>query len=138
MRRASCESPILIFCIPVTLLPQVREAVDKHYDDIAQLVFELFPIAQLYALEAVPEYMQHYMSSPVSVQEVLDEILKYSEAVAAAVPSLEMARKEFAWRNGFFLWRQPTSVHSELLEQAGCSDLIEATEGVQHEVRMQL
>lgn len=99
------------------------EACARHEDDISKLVFELYPIAQLYALEAVPAYMQHYMQEPQTVQEVLQQLLAYSAEVAEAVPSWQMARTEFEWRNGFFLWRQPTALHIELLRKAGCHDL---------------
>lgn len=102
------------------------EACERHKDEIATLVFELFPVAQLYALEAETQYMQHYMSDPVPVQDVLERVLEYSASVAEAVPSLEMARTEFEWRNGFFLWRHPTATHVELLRQARCSDLVQA------------
>ena len=103
---------------------QIDEACAQHQDEIQALVFELFPIAQLYALEAEPAYMQHYMRDPVPVQDVLQRVLEYSASVATAVPSLEMARKEFDWRNGFFVWRQPTPLHVQLLKQAGCEDLL--------------
>ena len=105
---------------------QVGEACKLHRGEVQQLVFELYPIAQLYALEAVPAYMQHYVQHPVALQEVVDGVFEYSDAVASAVPSLEMARREFEWRNGFFLWRQPTPKHVELLRQAGCGDLVDA------------
>ena len=102
---------------------QVGQACAKHEQDISKLIFELYPIAQLYALEAVPAYMQHYMQEPQTVQDVLQQLLAYSHEVADAVPSWHMARTEFGWRNGFFLWRQPTAMHIELLREAGCDDL---------------
>jgi hypothetical protein len=111
---------------------QVGEACKRHNGDIKQLVFELYPIAQLYALEAVPAYMQHYLNKPIAIQEVLDGVFEYSDAVASAVPSLKMASREFEWRNGFFLWRQPTPQHVELLQAAGFGqrvDAIAAAEG---------
>ena len=105
---------------------QVGEACKLHRDEVQQLVFELYPIAQLYALEAVPAYMQHYVQHPVALQEVVDGVFEYSAAVASAVPSIEMARREFEWRNGFFLWRQPTPKHVALLRQAEYGDLVDA------------
>lgn len=104
----------------------VGEALERHREDIVQLVYELYPTAQVYALEAVPEYMEHYMNNPSTVEDVLDSLLSYSETVREAVPSVEMARKEFSWRNGFFIWRQPTRRHAELLEQVGFGDLVAA------------
>lgn len=90
-----------------------------------QLVFELYPIAQLYALEAEPAYMQHYIDNPISVQDCLHRVLEYSATVAPAVPSAAVARREFVWRNGFFVWRQETPRHLEMLVAAGCADLVE-------------
>jgi hypothetical protein len=113
-------------CADGLLAAQVGQACEQRRDVVTQLVFELFPIAQLYALEAVSAYMQYYMAHPVSVQEVVDSVFEYSQAVADAVPSLEMARKEWEWRNGFFLWRQATPRHVKLLRQAGCQDLVDA------------
>lgn len=57
---------------------------------------------------------------------VLQELNLYSLAIAAAVPSAEMARREFAWRNGWFLVRQATQQHVDWLQRAGCQDLLRA------------
>ena len=76
--------------------------------------------------------MKHYLSEPVAVQEVIEGVHKYSDAVASAVPSIDMARKEFDWRNGFFLWRQPTPQHVKMLRKAGFGaevDAIASSEG---------
>lgn len=57
---------------------------------------------------------------------VLEQLLSYSFAIAAAVPSDDMARREFAWRNGFFLGLPSgrTPRHCDWLAKAGCSDLL--------------
>jgi hypothetical protein len=56
----------------------------------------------------------------------MEQLLSYSLAIAAAVPSVEMARREFAWRNGFFLGlpQGHTPRHCEWLARAGCADLL--------------
>jgi hypothetical protein len=61
---------------------------------------------------------------PLSLDVVLHELCSYSMAIAAAVPSVHMARQEFAWRNGFFLQQGATPKHVEWLRRAGCSDLL--------------
>eukprot|EP00775_Hariotina_reticulata_P004071 gene4071-4318_t len=61
---------------------------------------------------------------PLDLGAVLHELCSYSVAIAAAVPSVQMARQEFAWRNGFFLQQGATPVHGEWLRRAGCSDLL--------------
>jgi hypothetical protein len=55
---------------------------------------------------------------------VTQQLVEYSLAIAAAVPSAEMARREFAWRNGWFLGRFVTPQHEQWLLRAGCSDLL--------------
>lgn len=69
--------------------------------------------------------MQHYIDHPLSVQDVLQRVFAYSKTVESAVPSLTVARKEFVWKNGFFVWRQETPRHLEMLTAAGCADLVE-------------
>ena len=84
-------------------------------------------MAHLYALEAVPEYMDHYINCPIATEDAVAAIFDYSNLVEDVVPSIDMARAEFSWRNGFFLWRQPTNTHLELLKQAGFSDLVSSS-----------
>jgi hypothetical protein len=55
---------------------------------------------------------------------VLQQLVDYSLAIAAAVPSADMARREFAWRNGWFLGRQVTPQHELWLQRSGCQDLL--------------
>jgi hypothetical protein len=57
---------------------------------------------------------------------VMEALLSYSLAIAAAVPSRDMARRELAWRNGFFLGLPygRTPRHCEWLVTAGCQDLL--------------
>jgi len=57
---------------------------------------------------------------------VMEQLLSYSFAIAAAVPSIDMARREFAWRNGFFLGLPcgRTPRHCDWLVKAGCIDLL--------------
>jgi hypothetical protein len=55
---------------------------------------------------------------------VSQQLVDYSLAIAAAVPSADMARREFAWRNGWFLGRQVTPQHEQWLQRAGCQDLL--------------
>jgi hypothetical protein len=71
--------------------------------------------------EGVPE-IQPWLSQSA----VIEQLLSYSLAIAPAVPSVEMARKEFAWRNGFFLGlpQGHTPRHCEWLARAGCADLL--------------
>lgn len=104
---------------------QVGEACKKHGEEITALLYELYPVAQLYGLEAVPEFMQHYCSEPTTVEDILERILAYSETVSESVPSLEMARTEWALRNGFFIWRHPSPLHIDLLRRAGFGDLVD-------------
>jgi hypothetical protein len=71
--------------------------------------------------QGVPE-IQPWLSQSA----VMEQLLSYSLAIAAAVPSVEMARREFAWRNGFFLGlpQGHTPRHCEWLARAGCADLL--------------
>lgn len=55
---------------------------------------------------------------------VTQQLLDYSLSIAAAVPSADMARREFAWRNGWLLGRRVTPQHEQWLLRAGCSDLL--------------
>jgi hypothetical protein len=86
------------------------------------------------------EQMQQQLQVPAAGQQgggwvhaeltqaaVLEQLLSYSLAIAAAVPSVEMARQEFAWRNGFFLGQARTPAHCEWLVRAGCADLLDAS-----------
>jgi hypothetical protein len=59
---------------------------------------------------------------------VMQQLLSYSQAISAAVPSMDMARREFAWRNGFFLGlpQGRTPLHVDWLQRAGCGDLLAA------------
>lgn len=56
---------------------------------------------------------------------VVEQLVSYSLAIAAAVPSAEMARREFAWRNGWFLSRRATPQHVHWLKRAGCQDVLQ-------------
>jgi hypothetical protein len=100
---------------------QVEQACERHADDIERLVLELYPTGQEYALEVEPEYRQHVMQAhrTHSIQDVLRGVFEYSQSVAAAVPSVDMAAKEFYWRNGFFVWRRRTQMHLDMLARAG-------------------
>jgi hypothetical protein len=55
---------------------------------------------------------------------VSQQLVDYSLAIAAAVPSADMARREFAWRNGWFLGRRVTPRHEQWLQRADCQDLL--------------
>lgn len=56
---------------------------------------------------------------------VLQQLVSYSRAIEDAVPSAAMARREFAWRNGWFLREAgPTPLHAAWLARAGCADLL--------------
>ncbi|KAF6264062.1 hypothetical protein COO60DRAFT_269918 [Scenedesmus sp. NREL 46B-D3] len=55
---------------------------------------------------------------------VTQQLVEYSLAIAAAVPSADMARREFTWRNGWFLGRRVTPQHEHWLLRAGCQDLL--------------
>jgi hypothetical protein len=72
--------------------------------------------------QEVPAEIQPWLSQSA----VMEQLLSYSLAIAAAVPSVEMARREFAWRNGFFLGlpQGHTPRHCEWLARAGCADLL--------------
>ncbi|KAG2499298.1 hypothetical protein HYH03_002876 [Edaphochlamys debaryana] len=50
---------------------------------------------------------------------VVDALVGYSESIAAAVPSKEMALREFAWRNGALLRLARTPLHCAWLRRAG-------------------
>jgi hypothetical protein len=103
----------------------------EHGDEVAALVEELLPIATAYVdgvpdPEAQPEAacssgqqgpgqgsggVGSGASSAAaaglhprwSSEDVCAALLAYSASIHAAVPSVEMALREFRWRNGFFL-----------------------------------
>lgn len=87
------------------------------------------------------QQVQHEPSSPASSRRssstgrssqlcgldqasVTQQLVEYSLAIAAAVPSADMARREFTWRNGWFLGRRVTPQHEHWLLRAGCQDLL--------------
>jgi hypothetical protein len=55
---------------------------------------------------------------------VTQQLVEYSLAIAAAVPSTDMAPQKFAWRNGWFLKRRVAPQHAQWLRRAGCQDLL--------------
>eukprot|EP00879_Flechtneria_rotunda_P018830 GHRR01019764.1.p1 GENE.GHRR01019764.1~~GHRR01019764.1.p1 ORF type:complete len:257 (+),score=103.73 GHRR01019764.1:252-1022(+) len=84
---------------------------------------------KIVVVSAERQHLEHSDSSNgVSLlsdpQAVLQQLVGYSLAIDTAVPSVQMARIEFAWRNGFFLQQQATPVHVYWLMQAGCQDLV--------------
>jgi hypothetical protein len=94
------------------------------------IFIELYPIGQEYALEVEPEYRQHVMQAhnTHSIQDVLHGIFEYSQSISAAVPSLDMATKEFCWRNGFLVWRERTPLHLAMLARAGFSQMFDCVD----------
>jgi hypothetical protein len=72
--------------------------------------------------------MSHYIRNPSTAEIALSKLLQYSQRVAACVPDKEMARREFLWRNGFFLWREGTPHHVEMLQAVGFGDLMRSAE----------
>jgi hypothetical protein len=106
---------------------QVGQACEHHATEIGELVRELYPLGQRYALEVEPAYKAYVMQAQHthSIHDVLRSVFEYSRSVSASVPSVEMARKEFFWRNGFFVWMQGTELHLQMLVQAGFSHMLE-------------
>jgi hypothetical protein len=103
---------------------QVGQVAQQHEADVSQLVTELLPLGQDYLRTCSSSNQQKQQHFEHAV--VMEQLLSYSAAIAAAVPSVEMARREFAWRNGFFLGRPGgrTPYHCDWLVMAGCSDLL--------------
>jgi hypothetical protein len=106
----------------------------QHELQVSQLVAELLPLGQRYLQDtaskdsALTQPARACQHSQLDHAAVMEQLLSYSVAIAAAVPSVDMARREWRWRNGFFL-QQPggrTPRHLEWLARASCSDLVDA------------
>jgi hypothetical protein len=54
-----------------------------------------------------------------AVDRTVQALLAYSHSIASAVPSRDMALREFPWRNGFFLGQSVTGRHLSWLNAAG-------------------
>lgn len=140
-------------CCGLLLLLQVGVVAQQHAAEVSDLVAELLPLGQQYLRDfsssvttssssdhcnaagvqqnTPSSFGSSSRSTGSSRQElshaaVLEQLLSYSVAIAAAVPSVDMARRECAWRNGFFLGlpQGRTPLHCDWLVKAGCKDLL--------------
>lgn len=146
----ACLLLVLLLLCNHCCVVQVGLVAQQHEADVVQLVAELLPLGQAYlrshnsssrsicssdgsATQTLQRVQQPEPGATGAAAEldhaaVIEQLLSYSLAIAAAVPSVEMARREFAWRNGFFL-RLPagrTPAHCEWLAKAGCADLLDS------------
>ena len=118
----------------------VGEVVDRHSALVRALVHEMLPIV---AAEVTPGARATLTEAEGGgrggtgsgsgggggdgggADRVVRGLCEYSKAIASAVPSRDMAVREIAWRNGWFLSRAPpTPEHSRLLESVGLSHLV--------------
>jgi hypothetical protein len=83
----------------------VGEVAEKQADRVHQLVSELCPIAErevgLQGKDALDR------------EQLVRSLLDYSRKI----PDFVAGFKEYPWRNGWFMERHPTPLHSELVEQ---------------------
>jgi len=111
----------------------VGQVVEHHQPEVQRLVGELLPIAMELFSETSSEECHRFPGSinPVPdeqlvVAQVTEDLCNYSLSIPAAVPSKDMALREFRWRNGPLLaagaTRQP--LHVARLRQAGCPEHI--------------
>ena len=130
-------------------LAQVGEIATRHAADVEALARELLPLADGCVAEAAAarrrqQHQQHEgeergqadrqqedkedeetaATTERRAAEVVGALLAYSLSIPEAVPSAEMARREWRWRNGFFVDRAAalgvaTPLHDEWIRRAG-------------------
>jgi hypothetical protein len=113
----------------------VGEIVENNGKQVAELVEELAPLASDVLFDGDNE------ATVLDSKLALEALIAYSMRIPDAVPSKEMALKEFRWRNGWFLAHQQKefllccdnnetefskgqTLHIEWLRRAGCNNLM--------------
>jgi ketopantoate reductase len=84
----------------------VGTVVREHADTLGALVLELLPISE-------PAFE---LSLAMRDREAMLERMR---SYAARIPTNRASVKEWPWRNGWFVGREPTPLHRELLEVTG-------------------
>jgi hypothetical protein len=117
----------------------VGKIAQEHEADVLLLVEELLPLALAYldthqqpagavqtpagtdstSSTGVACPTMSDATGPALASQVCADLLNYSLQLGGVVPSAEMARQEFEWRNGFFLSQAKTPLHMEWLRRAG-------------------
>eukprot|EP00877_Chromochloris_zofingiensis_P010151 jgi/Chrzof1/538/Cz01g19140.t1 len=116
----------------------VGTVATRTSNELAALVDELLPLALRYvndaaAADSLPSHLDFVSANQPqdtakSIQQSVsvphaaacEALIDYSVAIGSAIPSTDMAYKEFRWRNGWFLSQQATPLHCAWLRQAGC------------------
>lgn len=89
----------------------VGEIVANYRPELEALVAEL-------AHAAMPHAVGVNAASDNDVKRTVDHVVAYSADVAAATPSHALARREWAWRNGYILARECTPLHAAWIQRA--------------------
>lgn len=105
---------------------QVGDIASNYHSDVGALVDELLPLLRR-DLEAASEQRHGAVEAAAGLRDhgsVLRGLLNYSESIAHAVPSREMAVAEFKWRNGALLRLGSTQLHRLWLQRADVDSLM--------------